>query len=271
MYKHPPLPYSRRRKAWLCLWAIVLQIIAPLPLYALTSGPSSPEFASFTPVATTKMVNEFTGDFTYNLPLLNIPGANGGGYPLSLSYNNETSVEAEASWVGLGWTLNPGSIQRNKRGFPDDWQAENVTYWNKVPDNWTIGLNPNAGLEVFSGSFASASVSGGIRYNNYRGFGFTGSVGFSFGNGVASLGLHFDNGVGSFSAGLSPVQTLSRSKKDAIIQESKNPDEAIKKINKSIKGSKDQLSLLSSGYGLFTYGLSQRAVNSPAYDGVSTK
>ena len=115
--------------------AIVMAIVIlfdtarPTVVLALTSGPTQPEFSSFEPVATTNMVSEFTGDFTYNLPVLNIPGANGGGYALSLAYHSGASPEEEASWVGYGWTLNPGAIIRNKRGFPDDYK-----------DAWTTEL-----------------------------------------------------------------------------------------------------------------------------------
>ncbi|MBD0258724.1 MAG: hypothetical protein ICV83_23655, partial [Cytophagales bacterium] len=99
----------------------LLQCVAPQAAYALTSGPASPEFSSFEPVATTDMVNLFSGDFNYNLPVLEIPGPDGGGYALSLSYHSGTTSEEEASWVGYGWTLNPGAVNRNTRGFPDDY------------------------------------------------------------------------------------------------------------------------------------------------------
>src|SRR5262245_62155773 len=75
-------------------------IVCPSVTYALTSGPSQPEFSSFEPVATTNMVDEFTGDFTYNLPLLEVPGPQGSGYPVSLSYHSGVGPEEEASWVG---------------------------------------------------------------------------------------------------------------------------------------------------------------------------
>src|SRR5947209_11735453 len=40
----------------------------------VTGGPSQPEFSRFTPVSTTEMVDPFTGNFTYNLPLLDVDG-----------------------------------------------------------------------------------------------------------------------------------------------------------------------------------------------------
>lgn len=116
---------------------LIVDLIHPQTLMALTAGSASPEFASFEPVATTDMVNEFTGDFTYNLPVLNVPGPDGGGYALSLSYHSGVSSEEEASWVGYGWTLNPGAINRNVRGYPDDFKRVKVEKYQKVKPNWT--------------------------------------------------------------------------------------------------------------------------------------
>lgn len=87
--------------------------------YAQTSGPHAPEYTSFEPVDVTDMVNLATGDFTYSVPLLEIPGPEG-GYPLSLSYHAGIQPLQEASWVGLGWTLNAGAITRTVNGYADD-------------------------------------------------------------------------------------------------------------------------------------------------------
>src|SRR6267378_2401996 len=94
-------------------------VIAPTVSWALTSGPTAPEATSFEPVDTTDMVNLLTGDMTYNIPLLEVPGPSG-GYPLSLSYHAGIQPGEDASWTGLGWTLNPGSIYRSVNGFADD-------------------------------------------------------------------------------------------------------------------------------------------------------
>lgn len=118
---------------------MISQIVFPTAAMALTSGASSPEFSSFEPVATTNMVNDFSGSFTYNLPVISIPGPDGAGYSMSLSYHSGVSAEEEASWVGFGWTLNPGAINRNKRGYADDFNGATVTKYNKVKPNWTSG------------------------------------------------------------------------------------------------------------------------------------
>ncbi len=99
---------------------MVFYIFTPLVAYAsLTAGPTAPEYTSFEPVDTTEMVNLATGDFTYNIPLLEVPGPEG-GYPLSLAYHAGIYNDQEASWVGLGWTLNPGAINRSVKGYADD-------------------------------------------------------------------------------------------------------------------------------------------------------
>jgi hypothetical protein len=129
---------------------LLVEIITPTAAMALTSGPAQPEFSSFEPVATTDMVNEFTGDFTYNLPVLNVPGPDGGGYSLSLSYHTGASSEEEASWVGFGWTLNPGAINRAKRGFADEFNGVDVINYNKVKPNWTGTAKFDLNMELNS-------------------------------------------------------------------------------------------------------------------------
>src|SRR5258706_7176043 len=106
--------FSRRSKKILSVFLLIVivgQCLTPTASYALTAGPTSPEATSFEPVDTTDIVNLQTGDFVYNTPLLEVPGP-AGNYPLSLSYHAGILPEQEASWVGLGFTLNPGAITR---------------------------------------------------------------------------------------------------------------------------------------------------------------
>ncbi|WP_420571717.1 hypothetical protein [Kordia sp.] len=94
-------------------------------LLANNNGPTAPEASSFEPVDATDMVNLVTGDLSYVLPLLNVPSPEG-GYPLSLAYHGGIAMDQEASWVGLGWNLNPGAINRSVNGYPDDWGKTGV-------------------------------------------------------------------------------------------------------------------------------------------------
>jgi len=81
-------------------------------------GPTQPEMSSFKSIGVNNMVNLFTGDFSYNIPLLDV-----GGYPVNIYYQGGIGMEQEASWVGLGWNINPGNISRNMRGVPDDFNT----------------------------------------------------------------------------------------------------------------------------------------------------
>jgi|GEM_PF-5811521 len=132
---------------------------------ALTGGPSQPEFQQFTPVGMNDLVDPFTGDFKYNIPLFDI-----GGYPVNLAYNSNISIEDEASWVGLGWSLNPGSINRNMRGVPDDFNGDEVVEQMNIKENKTIGGKLNAEVELFG--FLGLGTGPGIYHNTYNGWGF---------------------------------------------------------------------------------------------------
>ena len=120
------------------------QLLNPVELFALTTGPSQPEMLSFEPISTSEMVNVFTGDFTYNIPLLDV-----GGYPINLSYNSGISTDQEASWTGLGWNINPGGITRSMRGVPDDFNGDQVTKRFNMKPNRTYSASVNAGVEAF--------------------------------------------------------------------------------------------------------------------------
>lgn len=196
--------------AYFMVTLMVLEVALPLSSYALTSGPSQPEFSSFEPVSTVKMVNEFTGDFTYNLPLLEIPGPEGSSYPLSLSYHAGASPEEEASWVGFGWTLNPGAISRNTSGYPDDFNGEEVTQYNRVPSNRTTTLGGYAGnLEVFGIDALTLNANASIRYNNYTGFGYVAGLGVDK-KGIGSLGYSVSDASGSFTYKINPGRILQK-------------------------------------------------------------
>jgi hypothetical protein len=270
--------------ALVLLISLINQTIFPTVVYALTSGPSQPEFSSFEPVATTTMVNEFSGDFTYNLPVMTVPGANGGGYPISLSYHSGASPEEEASWVGYGWTLNPGAINRSTRGFPDDSKAK-VTYHNKVPTNWTATLGFALDNEIFSNG-PSLGGNAAIRYNNYKGFGYIAGVSFALTEGKASIGLNVSDGEPSFSARINPMEILAnkseKNSKEELVENTPVAKGCFagKKVSKvSIKNpisgvnarnvGKGAVSFLSSSYAYFNFGKEERALSVAKYSGAS--
>jgi hypothetical protein len=198
-------PGARQSIARFLLLLTVGQLATPLAGWALTSGPTQPEFAGFTPVTATDMVNKFTGDFNYNLPLLEVPGPGGSSYPINLAYHGGESAEDEASWVGYGWNLGPGTITRNARGLPDDFYDEEIEYVNRTPRNFTLTTGLSAGLEMFSiDNLVGLNANVALRYNNYAGFGYNRGVGISLGKGLVSLGVNDTDGQTSYSARVNP-------------------------------------------------------------------
>src|SRR5215210_6851272 len=108
----------RKGTALFLLTLLILQTTFPGVSFALTSGPSQPEMKGFEPIGNSDMVDLFSGDFSYNIPLLDV-----GGYPVNIAYHSGITMDEDASWVGLGWNINPGSITRNMRGVPDDFNG----------------------------------------------------------------------------------------------------------------------------------------------------
>ena len=83
------------------------------------------------------MVDGYTGDFRYSVPLLTVPGPNGESVSVSANYRAGITVNQKASWIGLGWDYNPGEISRQVVNVPDDYNGREVyqysTYnaWNQ--------------------------------------------------------------------------------------------------------------------------------------------
>lgn len=130
-------------------------------------GPGQPEMKSFQSVNSDNMVDLFTGDFSYSIPLLDV-----GGYPVNLHYSSGITMDQEASWVGLGWNVNPGSVSRSMRGLPDDFDGknDNITKTQSIKDNRTIGVSVDPSLEIW-GRPINVSAKLGVFYNSYKGYG----------------------------------------------------------------------------------------------------
>ncbi len=158
---------------------MVLDITLATVSIALTGGPSQPEVAAFTPVSTSDLVDLSSGDFNYNIPLLDV-----GGYPINISYNSGASMDQEASWVGLGWNINPGVVNRNMRSLPDDFNGLDVTKEFYMKSNISVGIDLGLGTGTFGIEApvqlgASFNFSLGIKYNNYNGISLSQSLGAS--------------------------------------------------------------------------------------------
>jgi hypothetical protein len=176
---------SRRSISLFLLVVFSAQLVPTTVALALTSGPSQPEVQSFQPAGTSDMVDLFSGDFSYNIPLFELPGPNG-GYPFNLSYQSGISMDQEASWVGLGWNLQPGAITRQMRGLPDEFKGDQVYTKMSLDPSVTVGMSAGIGTEIFGAIGMGASF--GVMLNSYKGFS------YSLGSSV-SLGKTFSSGV----------------------------------------------------------------------------
>lgn len=193
---------------------ILLETFQPMQIYALTGGPSQPEFESFTPIGTSDMVDLSSGDFNYNIPIMDV-----GGYPLNLAYNSGIGMDQEASWVGLGWDLNVGQISRQLRGLPDDFNGDEMIYENSMKPNVTVGSSANVFLTAFGmkegdnskGPSGKVNAGIGIKYNNYDGLGVAVNGGFTLqmSNNI-SVGVDLES---SASEGASVTPSVSFSQK----------------------------------------------------------
>lgn len=129
-------------------------------------GPGQPEMQSFQSANANNMVDLFSGDFSYNIPLLDV-----GGYPVNLHYNSGISMDQEASWVGLGWNINPGTISRNMRGVPDEFNGkDSIRKTLNMKDNITVGVTADLHPEMLGFELNKiGKLSTGLSYNNYTG------------------------------------------------------------------------------------------------------
>ena len=180
---------------------LFFEIVYPNNVFALTGGPAQPEFSSFTPIGTSDMVDLSSGDMSYNIPLMDV-----GGYPLNIAYSSGIGMDDEASWVGLGWNLSVGQINRNVRGIPDDFKGDLIQYENNLKKNVTVGavfkFTPNlTGVNLLDAASAATesdvSISVGLAasYNNYSGFAMKPSVGITLDlASCASVGLNVESG-----------------------------------------------------------------------------
>ncbi|MEM7039071.1 MAG: hypothetical protein AAF570_18985, partial [Bacteroidota bacterium] len=183
-----PRRYNLKQKAFkyfavFTLAALVNQILFPVAAWALTGGPSQPEVQQFQQVGSGDLVDLFTGDFNYSIPLLDV-----GGYPIGLSYRSGVQSDQEASWVGLGWNLDIGAIVRNMRGIPDEFdgaRGDRIVQKRYVAPDISFGLSLGPRFEWLGkeieatdrgegqlfNNVPTLDASVGLSYNSYRGLG----------------------------------------------------------------------------------------------------
>jgi hypothetical protein len=205
---------------------LLVCLLAALPCLALTGGPGMPEYMQFEESSNDNLVDPNTGNLTFTIPLVDVPGPEG-GYQVPLSYHSGIQHDQEATWVGLGWSLNAGSVNRMIRGTPDDYMNGLSTTQNigsasadyisigmgvgpiGMSMTWEINRGKYMGTEgVFSLAGLLSTINAGLKAGGGPGL-FDGNPGAQF------LANHFDVQLSSeglsVSAGLSSNETGSLS------------------------------------------------------------
>ncbi|MBP6390576.1 MAG: hypothetical protein KA175_01325 [Flavobacteriales bacterium] len=153
----------RRPTAWALLLVMCAEVGRPMA-FALSSGPTQPEVQGFQPASADQMVDLFSGDMSYNIPLMDVEG-----YPLNLFYNAGMGMDQEASWVGAGWNLNVGTVDRSLRGVPDDFNGESIQRDLNIRPNRSFGLGYGVGVQLFGSDMIGLNINISPSFNNYYG------------------------------------------------------------------------------------------------------
>lgn len=158
-----PLPTGNDLAAGVLAAAVPLAADGGNTLLAVTSGAES-ESGDYTATslkpAATWTVSAQTGVFAWEYPLRMVPGMGGPEPNLALSYSSQavdgltSNTNNQGSWIGDGWDLWPGFIERSYRGCADDTDAVSGQDPNNhdqptgdqcwVVDNATMSLNGQA-------------------------------------------------------------------------------------------------------------------------------
>ncbi|MBN9381987.1 MAG: hypothetical protein J0H74_14565 [Chitinophagaceae bacterium] len=271
---NPPLPFLPGSTA--TAFAVLSPENKQAPVktkHTYGGGPTQPEMQAFQSVNANNMVDLFTGDFSYNIPLMDV-----GGYPLNISYRSGISMDQEASWVGLGWNVNPGTITRNLRGLPDDFSGkDSIKKINHIKENKTIGVTAGGSGDVEVAGLpinVNLGASLGVFHNNYKGWGLENGINATINSAEGSkggltggLGLSAENNSQD-GLTLTPSLSLELSQHDADNNSSLSNSFSIALPYNSRSGLKGLQ--LSIGQRLTRTELANQAGNTSTYSSGST-
>ena len=167
----------------------LLIVLMGAVLTPVVHGQGSSDFGGFVqPGSGGADVDLHSGQFQFSMPVVTVPGAQGEGYTLSLGYRGPTPME-EASWVGYGWSLSPGSIVRQVNGIPDDFDDRTIININKHKPYTQFRVHAKVSRE-FKNIF-SAGGNVGVLIDSHRGVlpSYGANAGFSLYDGGITGGL----------------------------------------------------------------------------------
>lgn len=108
------------------------------------------------------LVDPFSGSFKYSIPVVTVPGPPGSGITINLHYSSDVRPEQEASWVGFGWNLDIPTINRNKKGLPDDYDNVKIRAKHIVPNRAITLIRPLGLPELFKLDVVPLSTSANL-------------------------------------------------------------------------------------------------------------
>jgi len=125
---------------------------------------AGPNPGNLTPVGS-QSVSLFTGAFTYSYPIAVSPGRKGIQPDLQLLYNSQ----ATNGWLGIGWDLSVGSIQRStKNGVPtDDDSRDKFTFTLQGQSHELVMVNTGSDPQGSYSEYRARIESGFIRFRHY--------------------------------------------------------------------------------------------------------
>ncbi len=130
-----------------------------LAVAAAPQGDNGDYKATSLSAVSTWQVSQQTGSFTWSYPIKTPPALGGLAPSLALSYSSQSidgltsGTNTQGSWIGDGWDLWPGFIERSYRGCADDRDEKEKKNPNNtgVPGGDLCYVNDNATMS-FNGS-----------------------------------------------------------------------------------------------------------------------
>ena len=144
------LSTRRRVGARMIAGFLAAQLLAPPAVLALDGNPSTLDHArSGRPLASAAPASlshpDNSGAIARKIPVWIAPGTGGMQPTVELTYS---SAERRSSWVGYGWNLRLGAIERSLAEGVPAYDATDEFIWNGSP-LILVGTDPNTGVETY--------------------------------------------------------------------------------------------------------------------------
>lgn len=116
------------------------------------------------------------GDLSLSIPLMTVPGRDGLNFDIVAYYRSGIQVKQSASWIGLGWSLDVGSITRHPMAGLDykhfQPQIAEQVDWDYVHTTHQLSAQPDVYMANMNGSstflLSTTLLSVGLPYRPYE-------------------------------------------------------------------------------------------------------